>query len=607
MRTTYLKFEPDNRHHLSSRLRLAVGTLIVVLAPSLPLLAAPAVSQEAVVAAGSAEAAARASSQSAAADRKARAAYDELVAALEQRAVNEALTARIKAMVEPIEAQAAAGIELTLALAGQQWPLALEPGQAAALAEQAAAVAAQHPVVHLDSASVRALAEQAAIAGQHSAIYLDPASITAFAEQAAIAGGRQIAGGSREQSAYARAKSLLDRSRWADAIEAFDNVAKMKGQKADGALYWKAYAQNRLGQRAEALATLQELQKAYPKSAWLNDAKALELDVRQAAGQVVSPESETDDDLKLMALNVLMQREPERSIPMLEKVLQGDNPPRVKSRALFVLAQSKSPQSREILARVAKGGMNPDLQAEAVRYLGIAGGAEDRQVLSDLYTAASDVEVKRQILRSFTLARDRERLLAAAKTEKSPELRAEAVRQLGLLQGSQDDLYELYRSDQSPEVRSQIISSMMVTRSADRLLDIARTEKDPKLRAQAIRNLVVAGGTRRLVSVAAGQPAVAGKPTGAAVVSSKPGVEQAVDAETAARIGQELVNIYKSEKDKDVRKAVVHALYVQGNAKALVDIARSETDPEMKKDIVQRLSNMKSKEATDYLMELLVK
>ena len=46
---------------------------------------------------------------------------------------------------------------------------------------------------------------------------------------------------------------------------------------------------------------------------------------------------------------------------------------------------------------------------------------------------------------------------------------------------------------------------------------------------------------------------------------------------------------------------------MQQNAKALVDIARKETDPNMKREVVQRLAMMKSKEATDYMMEVLNK
>jgi hypothetical protein len=39
----------------------------------------------------------------------------------------------------------------------------------------------------------------------------------------------------------------------------------------------------------------------------------------------------------------------------------------------------------------------------------------------------------------------------------------------------------------------------------------------------------------------------------------------------------------------------------------IVEIARKESDPELKRDLVQMLSNMRSKEATDFLLELLNK
>ena len=50
---------------------------------------------------------------------------------------------------------------------------------------------------------------------------------------------------------------------------------------------------------------------------------------------------------------------------------------------------------------------------------------------------------------------------------------------------------------------------------------------------------------------------------------------------------------------------MLHAFFVQGNATALIEIARQEQDPERKKEAVQMLSLMQSKEATDYMLELL--
>ena len=52
----------------------------------------------------------------------------------------------------------------------------------------------------------------------------------------------------------------------------------------------------------------------------------------------------------LLALNSLMNTDPDRSVPMLEKLLKSSNSPRLKERALFVLAQNRSQRSRELLA-----------------------------------------------------------------------------------------------------------------------------------------------------------------------------------------------------------------------------------------------------------------
>jgi hypothetical protein len=67
------------------------------------------------------------------------------------------------------------------------------------------------------------------------------------------------------------------------------------------------------------------------------------------------------------------------------------------------------------------------------------------------------------------------------------------------------------------------------------------------------------------------------------------------------------VEIYGTEKDAAIKKTVINGLFTQGNAAALVAIARKETDIEMKKEIVSRLSNMRDKVATDYLLEILSK
>ena len=71
------------------------------------------------------------------------------------------------------------------------------------------------------------------------------------------------------------------------------------------------------------------------------------------------------------------------------------------------------------------------------------------------------------------------------------------------------------------------------------------------------------------------------------------------------RTGGTLVEIYNSAKNPDIRKAVINGLFQSNNPEALVALARKEQDMTMKKDIVQKLSNMRAKVATDYLLEIL--
>jgi hypothetical protein len=56
-----------------------------------------------------------------------------------------------------------------------------------------------------------------------------------------------------------------------------------------------------------------------------------------------------------------------------------------------------------------------------------------------------------------------------------------------------------------------------------------------------------------------------------------------------------------------VKEEILNAYFIGGDAKDLVAAARGEKDAELKKKAVEKLSLMGSKEANEYLMELLQK
>jgi HEAT repeat protein len=241
---------------------------------------------------------------------------------------------------------------------------------------------------------------------------------------------KALKGASRSENDYRAGQRELDQRDYENAVSRFDRVIESKGERADGAMYWKAYALNKLGRRDPALAALAELEKQFPQSRWLNDARALAVEIRAATGGAV-PESQTDEELKLLAINGLIHQEPERALPLLEKIL-GDarNPPSLKSRALYVLAQSRAPRAREIVTQYARGGSNPDLQIRAVEYLGTVRTPEASQTLFDVYNATSDPAVRREAVRALSRQRAVRQLVDLARKETGADMKRELVRVL---------------------------------------------------------------------------------------------------------------------------------------------------------------------------------
>jgi HEAT repeat protein len=165
------------------------------------------------------------------------------------------------------------------------------------------------------------------------------------------------------------------------------------------------------------------------------------------------------------------------------------------------------------------------------------------------------------------LGGDKEHLFAAAKGEKDESLRREAIRQLGLVHGV-SELEQLYQMETSTDLRREILQAFFLAGESGKLVQVAQSEKDPELRRTAIRNLGL------------------------------------IHSDESAKA---LQTIYGRETDRGLKEEVLNAYFLQGNATALVAIAKSEKDSELKKVAVQKLSLMHSKEATDYLMELLQK
>jgi tetratricopeptide repeat protein len=370
------------------------------------------------------------------------------------------------------------------------------------------------------------------------------------------------------RDAYTSGLSLLASRKYDEAIAQFDRVVAQKGTSADGALYWKAYAQFKLGKTDDAVATIGALRKDFGQSRYQGDAKVLEADARRRAGQPVNPASMDDDDLKILAINGIKQTDPERAIPLLEGVLSATNALRVKKQAIIVLASIPNPKARQILLNYAKGAAgNPDLQIEAIRY--IAASGEKSAIAADLmaiYQSTQDTEVKMAVINALGNAGARGGLYSIVGDGNTPvALRTSAMKGSVM---SPTDLMALYEKETNKELKSQIAATLGAMGATDQVMRIIKSEKDPDIVRRAIRTL-------------GNQP--------------------------AAKTGQFLVDTYGTEQNLQTRQSIISALDSQQNAEGLVAIARKEASLELKKAIVRSLSDMasRSKVAADYLTEII--
>ena len=302
------------------------------------------------------------------------------------------------------------------------------------------------------------------------------------------------------QALYDQAREAIENSQFDQALQELNQLTDpiWVGKDptngwGDAALYWKAYSQSKLALSDEALQTIKELSKQFAKSTWVKDAKALAVEIQQAAGQPVSADLQNDEELKLLALRGIMQSDPEKGLPIIEKMLAGGGTPRVRDRALFVLAQSRSARARDIIANTAKNNSNPELQTRAIRYIGMMRSGDNNELLAGIYRSSPDASVKRAIIQSYFTSGNADKIGELARTEKDSDLRRIAIRNLGMMNraGVSDTLVAIYKSDSSSDVRREIVNSLFIHRDAKALVDLARAEKDPSLKKDIVSRLSV--------------------------------------------------------------------------------------------------------------------
>jgi HEAT repeats len=254
-----------------------------------------------------------------------------------------------------------------------------------------------------------------------------------------------------------------------------------------------------------------------------------------------------EESLALAAMEGLMSQPPERALPLLKRVLAGNQTRLVKERALFVLGQINRPEAQDILLDFARTADNP-LRSEAIRTIGIGGNAKSLGALQDIY-AAGDATTKKRVLEAWLIAGRKTEVYQAALSAKTESEAAGAIRTLGAM-GAADELRKL--GGQIKNSKS-LLEAYAISGDLASLRKIAESDSDASIRIEATRRIGIIG-------------------------------------KDSARVA--LREIYVASADPKQKDAALQGLLIANDQKGVLELYRAAKTNEEKRTLLRTLSVM---------------
>jgi len=428
------------------------------------------------------------------------------------------------------------------------------------------------------------------------------------------------------QTPYDEGQKALREQRWMEAAGQFNQVIEDDREQADAARYWRAYAFYKAGRGNEAERELRRLERDFPDSRWVKEGQALLIE-HQGSGesieQMAAGGAELDDDLRLFALAQLMERDPERALPLVLDLVHSSDSPDIRRDALFVLGISEEPAALKALVEIAGESDDPELQMGAIHILG---ALDTTSELRSLYPTLNNRDTQVAAIEAFSIAGDIEMLTRILESETDPQLRSAALSGIAMEGG--DDAAKFiessYATAQSREEKAAILRALtMMDEATELALKILRTETDPDLQKQAIQVLGIMDATEELGNLYGS-------------LDSRESRKAVLEAMSIADDTDGLFRVLQSEQDEELRFAAIQGLAISGeqeasdylvelyprgsrkeksaviqsmmimdNSQGLLVLLKQESDPELKREMLQMLTLMDSEESDEYLFEML--
>lgn len=277
-----------------------------------------------------------------------------------------------------------------------------------------------------------------------------------------------------------------------------------------------------------------------------------------APALALADDDEVDDAerLKVAAIEALISAPPQRALPIVTRVLQGDDSDEIKEKALFVLSQIETQEAQDLLVEVARSG-SPELREEAVRMIGINGEPAAMASLADLYRAG-DEDLREAVLEAYLIADDADAVLAIAEAATTADEFESAVQTLGAMNASE----QLRALRDKQGMSEALIEAYAVAGDVETLRELALDGSDPQQQADALHGLAVAGGSEA---------------------------------------NEIFMQVYRGAQDEELKEAALEAMLIADYDEGVLTLFQESQDPKEKRRLLETLVNMDSDAVWDII------
>jgi len=405
-------------------------------------------------------------------------------------------------------------------------------------------------------------------------------------------------------SLYRLARRAMADEGYSRAAQLFGDLVKRYPQSdyAGDALYYRAYSLFQLGSQrdfGDALDAIEQQGRDYPRASTREDAKTLRTRIesvqarhgdagaaqriQQKANQLGEERGcpNEDDDMRLAALQGLMQMESESALPILRQVLakRGECSESLRKHAVFIVSQKRGDDATSLLLEVARTDPSSEVRAEAIQWLSQAQSPRAVAALDSIASSATDEGILDKAIFALAQSHDERADAAlrriAADDRKPVHARTQAIFWFGQSHRDADDmrfLRELFGKTNSEEIRGSVIQAMAQARTSESmrwLIDLAR---DKTLPVEARKNALFWAGQngadlRQLVSL-----------------------YDEVKGQT--EIQNQLIFVFSQRRDKEA-------------IDKLMDIASNDSDRELRKQAIFWLGQSRDPRVQKFLLDLI--